>query len=583
MQVDFKPGGRLGAAHSDRAAKGITSALRTSLFARLSRRANQSLGAVQVTQSDDSAARRNMFVLGAGCIAGGAMIFLINTVEDISGGLPGTSAKPTAFKQAILNLPKPLPSPTFRFDDADAAIQHEAIAGFASPRLNPSQTEVAFTPQAFADLLGPDDESAFEHESLLEDIRNAERDLPPLRTALPHQTLEVIMPDDESEESGLQDDVMKVVEVQGGDTFSNILNDNGISRADLPALEEHELVERYLTRLKVGQKMDFLYGWQGDFKSLNVKVSRDTRVVLAKTDEGYSIEKIHLPLEHERVVTSGTIDQSLYVAAEKANLKQTTIMNLADIFQWELDFSNDIRKGDHFSIIYDRLYRDGKYIGDGDILAAEFVRGSRVHRAIRHTDEEGHTNYYAPDGKPKGRTFMRHPVDIVRITSKFNLKRMHPVLHQIRAHKGVDYGSPYGSPIRAVADGEISFSGDRSAYGKTVIIKHDAKRTTLYAHMSNIDSISKVGKKVKRGDVIGYVGRTGRVTGTHLHYELRIDGVHVDPLKVELPSPKPLATAELKKLKVVSTELLAQMRSVNDIQAVASNQVKDEALVPESR
>ena len=582
MQVDFKPGRRLGAARSDRAAGGITSALRTSLFAHIPRRAYQSLGAVQVNKNNESAARRNMFVLGAGCIACGATIFLINTFEDMSAGFADASARPTAFKQAVLNLPKPLPLPTFRFDDADVAIQHETVAGFASPRLNPSQTEVAFTPQAFADLLGTSDSSAFEHETLLEDIRNAERDLPPLRKALPHQTLEVIVAD-ELDESGLQDDVMKVVEVKGGDTFSNILNDNGISRADLPTLEDHELVERYLTRLKVGQKMDFLYGWQGDFKSLNVKVSRDTRVLLAKTQEGYSIEKIHLPLEHERVVTSGTIDQSLYVAAEKANLKQTTIMNLAEIFQWELDFSNDIRKGDHFSIIYDRLYRDGKYIGDGDILAAEFVRGSRVHRAIRHTDQEGRTAYYTPDGKAKGRTFSRHPVDIVRITSKFNLKRMHPVLHQIRAHKGVDYGSPYGSPIRAVADGEISFSGDRSAYGKTVIIKHDSKRTTLYAHMSNIDSISKIGKKIKRGDVIGYVGRTGRVTGTHLHYELRINGVHVDPLKVELPSPKPLATAELKKLKVVSTELLAQMRSVNDIQAVASNQVKDGALAPEAQ
>jgi len=585
MQVDFKPGRRLGAAHSSRAANGRPGALRTSLFARLPRRAHQPLGAVQVKKSDESAARRSMFVLGAGCIAGGAMIFLINTAEDISAGFIDTSAKPTAFKQAILNLPKPLPLPTFRFDDADVAIQNEAVAGFASPRLNPAQSEVAFTPQAFADLLGPDDESAFEHEALLEDIRNAEKNLPPLRKALPHQTLEVIVAD-ETDDSGLQDDVMKVIEVKGGDTFSNILNDNGISRADLPALEEHELVERYLTRLKVGQKMDFLYGWQGEFKSLNIKVSRDTRVVLAKTDEGYSIEKLHLPLEYERVVTSGTIDQSLYVAAEKANLKQTTIMNLADIFQWELDFSNDIRKGDHFSIIYDRLYRDGKYVGDGDILAAEFVRGSRVHRAIRHTNEEGRTAYYSPDGKAKGRTFMRHPVDIVRITSKFNLRRMHPVLHQIRAHKGVDYGAPHGSPIRAVADGHISFSGNRNAYGKTVVIKHDTKRTTLYAHMSNIDSATKVGKKVKRGDVIGYVGRTGRVTGTHLHYELRINGVHVDPLKVELPSPEPLAASELKELKVAATELLAQMRSVNDVQAaatVASNQVDGEALTPEAR
>ena len=269
-------------------------------------------------------------------------------------------------------------------------------------------------------------------------------------------------------------------------------------------------------------------------------------------------------------MTSGTIDQSLYLAAEKANLNQSTIMTLAEIFQWELDFQNDIRKGDHFSIIYDRLYRDGKYVGDGEILAAEFVRGDRVHRAIRFTNDEDVTAYYSPDGKAKGRSFNRHPVDIVRITSKFNPNRMHPVLHTIRAHKGVDYGAPHGSPIKAVADGRVSYSGNRNAYGKTVIIKHDSKRTTLYAHMSRIDKLSKVGTKVKRGDVIGYVGKTGRVTGTHLHYELRINGVHVDPLKVELPSPPPLAAKDLPKLKAISNELIAQMRSVNELVSDAS-------------
>ncbi len=521
--------------------------------------------------SAQSAGRQYLFVFGAGCIATGAAFYLVSMAGILTGSKDGArdntadlgSVKTATFHDTVLRapqLPKPIPQPTFRFDDADT-IQTALLHDPVQDQNHPDQLQQAFTPQTFVDLIGPKDATPLEKQAMLDDIKNAERFLPPLetQTSFPQPSFGI-----EEVKQPLQQDQTKTVEVVAGDSFSKILNDNGVARAELGVLEEHELIQRHLTRLKVGQKMEVTQDWQGDFKSLSIKVSRDTRVKLAKTADGYAVETVHLPLEYERVVTSGTIEQSLYAAAEKAQLKQNTIMNLADIFQWELDFGSDIRKGDHFSIVYDRLYRDGRYVGDGDILAAEFVRGSRVHRAIRFTDENGKTRYYAPDGKAKGRTFNRHPVDVVRITSRFDPERMHPVLHQIRAHRGVDYGSPYGSPIRAVADGHISFAGNRNAYGKTVIIKHDSKRTTLYAHMSKIDGDTKTGREVKRGDVIGYVGNTGRVTGTHLHYELRIRGVHVDPLKTELPSPEPLAASQLPALKSISNELLAQMRSVNE-------------------
>ena len=592
MQVDFKPGRRLGAKPPRKSSLGeaspfaavanrlgfatssATSSAKRPFVRRTTNKKRESLGAVRVNESDQSPGRRYLFVFGAGCIAASALIYLVNIADSFTQQLSerdNLAAVTPHFQTTGIdfsNLPKPIPQPTFRFDDD--AIQTAALSEPAYGVQSPDDVPGAFTPQALADLIGPRDANAAQKQSLLDDINNAESSLPPLQgeQVFPHQTLELVDP-----EQSLHDDYKKVVTVEAGATFSGMLNDNGVARADLGAVESHDLVQRHLTRLKVGQKMTFTYDWDGTFKSLSVKVSRDTRVLLSKADDGYSIEEVHLPLEYERVVSSGTIEQSLYVAAEKANLKQTTIMNLADIFQWELDFSSDIRKGDHFSIVYDRLYRDGKYVGDGDILAAEFVRGNSVHRAVRYTGKDGKTAYYSPDGKAKGRTFMRHPVEIVRITSKFNLARMHPVLHQIRAHRGVDYGAPHGSPIRAVADGRITYAGNRNAYGKTVIIKHDTKRTTLYAHMSKIDSNSKVGDKIKRGEVIGYVGRTGRVTGTHLHYELRINGKHVDPLKVELPSPEPLAASELPILKGVSQELIAQMRSVNDPNAVGAESV----------
>jgi len=353
-----------------------------------------------------------------------------------------------------------------------------------------------------------------------------------------------------------------VIKVAAGNTLSGILNDHGVKIDHMPQLLTDDIVKKHLSNLKIGQELSITQLPNGDFHSLSAKVGKNKRITVRRSSNDFAVASIDLPVEKERVVTSGTIEQSLYLAAEEADLKQSTIMELARIFQWELDFARDIRKGDHFSIVYDRLYREGRYIGDGDILAAEFVRGGRTHRAIRFTNNEGNTDYYSPDGQSKRRTFLRHPVDVVRITSKFDPNRLHPVLHKIRAHRGVDYGAPHGSPIYATADGVVKFSGNKSAYGKTVTLQHGDNISTLYAHMSRISDKSKVGKRVKQGDVIGYVGRTGRVTGTHLHYEFRKNKKHVDPLKIELPAASPIAKAYRAELKAVSDEMIAQMRSV---------------------
>lgn len=353
-----------------------------------------------------------------------------------------------------------------------------------------------------------------------------------------------------------------IVSVAPGNTLSGILNAHGVKIDQMTQLLSDEMVNQYLTNLDIGQQFEIVQMPDGDFHSLRTRVGDDKRITIGRTSDGFTTTSIDLPVEKERVVTSGTIEQSLYLAAAQANLKQSTIMELANIFQWELDFAKDIRKGDQFALVYDRLYRDGSYIGDGDILAAEFVRGGKTHRAIRFTTDDGNTGYFSPDGQSMRRAFMRHPVDVVRITSKFDPNRFHPVLHQIRAHRGVDYGSPYGSPIYATADGKVTFSGAKSAYGNTVILQHGDKFSTLYAHMSKISDKSKTGKRVRQGDVIGYVGKSGRVTGTHLHYEFRVNGEQIDPLKVELPAAKPLPEKYIAELKMISEEMTAQMQSV---------------------
>jgi len=533
------------------------------------------------------------------------ILALAGTSAILATSASTSSVKPTKFKMALLEKVQPdaAPTPIFRFDDADsvasedlqAAALHTAkpINQVFTPHAVASLWQVPDTQSDVKQLIVPEDKPATtetiierfekpvaekkadgsaEKVTLLADQQtvNPEKSLPqapeaspkglsPLATRLHAQAL--TLPTKKSEEStGKQTSIT----VKPGDTLSELLAKTQISNAHRNEILNHELVKQHFTQLRIGATLSLTFNAAGQFSSMQAKVSRDTRMHIDNVGEGpLKISAVHLPIEHERVVTSGEIDQSLYLAAEKADLKQSTIMALSNIFEWELDFARDIRKGDRFTMVYDRLYRDGKYIGDGDILAAEFLRGDRKHSAIRFTDDDGNTGYYSPDGQSKRRAFMRHPVDVVRITSHFDPKRLHPVLHKIRAHKGVDYGSPYGSPIYATADGRIAFAGAKNAYGNTVILKHGDNRSTLYAHMSKIAKTAKSGKRVKRGDVIGYVGKSGRVTGTHLHYEFRISGKHVDPLKVELPGAPPLAKKYLAKLKSSSQELFAQMRSVS--------------------
>jgi len=353
-----------------------------------------------------------------------------------------------------------------------------------------------------------------------------------------------------------------IVSVAPGNTLSEILNNHGVKIEQMPQLLGDDVVKKHLSNLKIGQEFDITQTSNGDFHSLSVKVGKDKRITIRRSANDFAVASIDLPVEKERVVTSGTIEQSLYLAAEQANLKQSTIMELTNIFQWELDFARDIRKGDQFALVYDKLYRDGSYIGDGDILAAEFARGGKTHSAIRFTTDDGNTSYYSPEGKSLKRTFTRHPVDVVRITSKFNPQRMHPLLRKVKPHRGVDYGSPHGSPIYATADGIVKLSGSNGAYGKTVVLQHGQKFSTLYAHMSKISSKSKKGRKIKQGDVIGYVGKTGRVTGTHLHYEFRVNDEQIDPLKAKLPAASPLGKKYLAELKAISSQMSAQMQSV---------------------
>jgi len=224
------------------------------------------------------------------------------------------------------------------------------------------------------------------------------------------------------------------------------------------------------------------------------------------------------------------------------------------IFGWDVDFVQDIRRGDSFHVIYDEYHLNGNKLSDGKILAAEFSTQGQTYRAIRFENEHGAASYYTPEGESMLGTFLRSPVEFSRISSRFG-RRKHPISKKWKTHKGVDYAASRGTPIRATADGRVRSAGRKGGYGNTVVLTHAGRFSTLYAHMKGFAKGIKSGSRVKQGQIIGYVGTTGYSTGPHLHYEFRVDGVHRNSLTYKTPKASSVDTT-----KRTEFDLLAKSR-----------------------
>ena len=236
-------------------------------------------------------------------------------------------------------------------------------------------------------------------------------------------------------------------------------------------------------------------------------------------------------------------------------------------------FVLDIRKGDRFRILYEELYLDGEKVGVGDILMAEFWNRDRHLTAFRYKTLSGDVEYLDIKGGSLRKEFIRTPVAFSRISSRFSLGRKHPILNRIRAHKGIDYAAPSGTPIKAAGDGKVIFAGIKGGYGNVLIIKHGQSYTTLYAHMRNFAKDMRVGRRVKQGQTIGYVGMSGLATGPHLHYEFRINGVHRNPLTVPLPKARGINDNERAEFLIAANQLKAQMTLFSEASTLASSDV----------
>ncbi|HVH34808.1 MAG TPA: peptidoglycan DD-metalloendopeptidase family protein, partial [Tahibacter sp.] len=363
---------------------------------------------------------------------------------------------------------------------------------------------------------------------------------------------------------GMDGDEWKIVIVRAGQSLADILHEKGLSPTELQRLVDAKVDNGAFRRIHPGDEFGFRKNGEGRLAALRFDRDDHTRVVVRIDADGVNSEIAERALERRVHVAHGTIKSSLFEAGDTAGMTDSMTLKLAQAFGYDIDFAQDLRVGDTFTVIYNDVYREGERLRDGDILGATFINGGRRFTAFRYEDADGTVSFYSEDGRPLKTSFLRTPVEFTRISSRFSAGRMHPVLGKMRAHKGVDYAAPTGTPIYAAGDAKVEFRGVKNGFGNVVILQHGGQYSTVYGHMSRFAAGLSNGQRVRQGQLIGYVGSTGLATGPHLHYEFRINGQHRDPLSVTLPKPEPLPATELAKFRQLTQPMLAQLKRYED-------------------
>ncbi len=355
----------------------------------------------------------------------------------------------------------------------------------------------------------------------------------------------------------------RIHEVSKGESLSVIFEDKSVplnTAYKIFNFDENDL----LSSIMPGDKMQFSY--IGD-ELISIEIIKDEiNSILIKTKDEISIKKIKKKSQIIKSINKGVITNSFFKNASQIGIPDSIIMDFAYIFGWDVDFVFDVRKGDAFSVIYETDYSEGEKISSGDIIFAEFINKNNRYIAQRFFDDVQGKQYFNENGDNVKKAFLRAPLDFAYISSHFNPNRMHPILHKIKAHNGVDYAAKRNTPIMASGDGVISFVGRQSGYGRTIEIKHGGNIKTLYAHLEKFNKSLKVGSKVKQGNIIGYVGDSGQATGTHLHFEFWQGQIRTDPIKVELPSAKPINKNQLSEFKSLLNDNLDMLSKYSSIE-----------------
>lgn len=351
------------------------------------------------------------------------------------------------------------------------------------------------------------------------------------------------------------------IKLKRNESLSHVFKKLNLDNHDLNQIITNKEITKHLKKLRYGQTITVKYNQiNKNIDTISYYIDKFNQYIISKNkaDQKISGAVNKLNLDEKTNYAKLTINSSLFEDAQKQKLDNNLIYQIMDIFTWDIDFAQDLRSGDTVDILFKEYYRNGQPYATGPILAVNFLNNKQLYQAVRF-EANNRADYFTPDGHTLRKAFIRTPVKFTRISSRFSLGRKHPLLHRIRAHRGVDYAAPSGTPIKAAGDGKIIHYGRKGGYGKAAIIQHGTKYTTLYAHMSRYNHKLRRGSYVKQGQIIGYVGQTGLATGPHLHYEFRMNGEHKNPLTVALPKAQPIPNKYKNEFKSQAGTLLASL------------------------
>jgi len=363
-----------------------------------------------------------------------------------------------------------------------------------------------------------------------------------------------------------------VEEVRTGDNLYNIFKRQALSPQVLHRVMQSGPLAERLKQIFPGHRLAFTTTEQNELVRLEYSPGPLETLQFDRDGKNYVAQSLNREPQRLTTYKHGQIDHSLFVASQRAGLDDDLTMRLAQIFQWDIDFVLDIRKGDEFHVLFEELYLGDKFIGHGNILAAEFINQKTGYQAILYTNEKDEAHYFNPAGESMRKAFLRAPVSFSRISSNFNLRRKHPLFKTTRPHRGIDYAAPRNTPIMAAGDGRVLQIGKTTGNGNYIVLQHGEQFVTKYLHMSKFARNMKKGRRVKQGQTIGYVGSTGYATGPHLHYEFLVNGSHRNPRTVKLPNARPVPAAELDRFTNQTAPYLALLKSFQEQQQLAATE-----------
>ena len=357
--------------------------------------------------------------------------------------------------------------------------------------------------------------------------------------------------------------------VRRGDTAAKIFQRHGLTERELHLVTTSGPLGRRLGSIFPGHEFEFEQDEEGNLVRLTYSAGRLETIRFERVGDEFKSESEIIEPVTQLGYSHAVLDRSLFVACQQAGLDDSFALKLANIFQWDVDFIRDIRKGDEFHVLYEERYLDGQLFDLGDILVAEFINQGTPHRAVRYSNKGEH-GYYTPDGRNMQKLFLQAPLDFTRISSNFNLSRVHPLWKSSMPHRGIDYAAPTGTPVKAAGDGVVVAKSRTAPNGNFVVLRHGDKYHTKYLHLSSFARGLHVGKKVSQGEMIGRVGATGWATGPHLHYEFLVRGVHKNPRTLELPGGEPIPATDHEQFQSRAALQLAELERQKATRMVAA-------------